>query len=788
MHSRAARRASGLAGSGPRWEASAAARGESGAAASRTLRLEAARRGVAHVVKTRASPLPDISLAAPCAPPALSAACTRSPRRSPSSAARSAPAPWAPAWRRAGPHLLSAPLRGAADASPSGGPQLIDPPLGSPGASGSQAGGREEVPQEETRPAVGARTGAGQGPLRPRRPTPLRSPPLRTPGARRRGHLRPHSRAHCTLRPGSPAPLLRWAHELVPPAAISPLRATPGLDSPTQQASGPPRLTMEHPEPPESPASGVAGAAGRGSPENAAALSELDKPPRDRDTGEAAGTREQQPVEPASLPARSQADLAPLPSDAPASQAGAAPEGELVGASPGPQELPQSPRARQPEQDFYCVKWVPWKGQQTPIILQSANGPCPLLAIINVLFLQWKVQLPPQKEVVTSEELLAHLGDWLLSVKPWEKSEGLQLNFQQNVDDAMTVLPRLATGLDVNVRFTGVSDFEYTPECSIFDLLGIPLYHGWLVDPQSPEAVGAVGKLSYNQLVEKIITCKHSSDANLVTEGLIAEQFLESTAAQLTYHGLCELTATAKEGELSVFFRNNHFSTMTKHKVRGFGVGGGPGRPQASMPSHLYLLVTDQGFLQEGQVVWESLHSVDGDSCFCDVDFRLSHCPGKAQGAEGAAGSPEKQRQVDQDYLLALSLQQQPQVGLSDLELAQQLQREEYQQQLAGRPAPARVPAPQRLQLLCFSPARPRPARGGSHELLGPEQAVDATTVSPGRGPLLLLLPLRLLLDPRAGVGEGGSTHCRTPGLYTWPRPPVTISDLKWSRGEEARP
>ena len=54
----------------------------------------------------------------------------------------------------------------------------------------------------------------------------------------------------------------------------------------------------------------------------------------------------------------------------------------------------------------------------------------------------------------------------------------------QNVDDAMTVLPKLATGLDVNVRFTGVSDFEYTPECSVFDLLGIPLYHGWLVDPQ----------------------------------------------------------------------------------------------------------------------------------------------------------------------------------------------------------------------------------------------------------------------------------------------------------------
>lgn len=54
----------------------------------------------------------------------------------------------------------------------------------------------------------------------------------------------------------------------------------------------------------------------------------------------------------------------------------------------------------------------------------------------------------------------------------------------QNMSDAMAVLPKLSTGLDVNVRFTGVSDFEYTPECIVFDLLNIPLYHGWLLDPQ----------------------------------------------------------------------------------------------------------------------------------------------------------------------------------------------------------------------------------------------------------------------------------------------------------------
>lgn len=449
----------------------------------------------------------------------------------------------------------------------------------------------------------------------------------------------------------------------------------------------------EHPDPDE------AGRAEAVTWENHEVPEGSEKQPQDGDARDADGEREQ--GDPTPLPAQGRENL-----ECPAPEAHARPpepgreelpEVEAIGACSGPQEPPQSPRARQPEPDFYCVKWIPWKGARTPIITQSANGPCPLLAIMNTLFLQWKVKLPPQKEVITSEELMAHLGDCLLSIKPQEKSEGLQLNFQQNVDDAMTVLPKLATGLDVNVRFTGVSDFEYTPECSVFDLLGIPLYHGWLVDPQSPEAVSAVGKLSYNQLVEKIITCKHSSDPNLVTEGLIAEQFLENTAAQLTYHGLCELTAAAREGELSVFFRNNHFSTMTKHE------------------SHLYLLVTDQGFLQEEQVVWESLHNVDGDSCFCDSDFRLSHSLGKAPGAEGGKDAPEKQLQVDQDYLIALSLQQQQQpqgtLGLTDLELAQQLQQEEYQQQQGMQPVQARAPPPQERGATSGRPAGDRRQR-----------------------------------------------------------------------------
>ncbi|XP_066577504.1 ubiquitin carboxyl-terminal hydrolase MINDY-1 [Amia ocellicauda] len=322
---------------------------------------------------------------------------------------------------------------------------------------------------------------------------------------------------------------------------------------------------------------------------------------------------------------------------------------------------------------YYFVKWINWKGKTTPIITQSENGPCPLLAIMNILFLRWKAKLPAQTEVINTEELMAHLGECILSIKPREKTEGLELNFQQNMSDAMAVLPKLSTGLDVNVRFTGVSDFEYTPECIVFDLLDIPLYHGWLVDPQSLEVVQAVGKLSYNQLVEKIINYKHSSDSSQVSEGLVAEQFLESTATQLSYHGLCELSTTAKEGELSVFFRNNHFSTMIKHK------------------DHLYLLVTDQGFLQEEGLVWESLHNVEGDGNFCDSEFRLCHPPQRVAPAPQPSAAPtpqQQQRQIDQDYLVAMSLQQQGVSPLSDLELARQLQQEEYQQQQEQQPQP----------------------------------------------------------------------------------------------------
>ena len=60
-----------------------------------------------------------------------------------------------------------------------------------------------------------------------------------------------------------------------------------------------------------------------------------------------------------------------------------------------------------------------------------------------------------------------------------------------------------------------------------------------------------------------------------------------------------------KDGQLAVFFRNNHFSTMVKEG------------------DSLYLLVTDLGFLDKADVVWETLDSVQGDTVFVDKQFKV---------------------------------------------------------------------------------------------------------------------------------------------------------------------
>ena len=63
----------------------------------------------------------------------------------------------------------------------------------------------------------------------------------------------------------------------------------------------------------------------------------------------------------------------------------------------------------------------------------------------------------------------------------------------------------MSTDLENSTYTHSPSDFEYTQEMAVFDLLGINLYHGWVIDPTDDRLVSAIGSKSYNQVVENII-------------------------------------------------------------------------------------------------------------------------------------------------------------------------------------------------------------------------------------------------------------------------------------------
>lgn len=54
---------------------------------------------------------------------------------------------------------------------------------------------------------------------------------------------------------------------------------------------------------------------------------------------------------------------------------------------------------------------------------------------------------------------------------------------------------------NLTCRFNSPLGFEPTPEVAIFDLLGITLVHGWLVDPEDAETAEALGTRSYNEVL-----------------------------------------------------------------------------------------------------------------------------------------------------------------------------------------------------------------------------------------------------------------------------------------------
>ena len=193
-----------------------------------------------------------------------------------------------------------------------------------------------------------------------------------------------------------------------------------------------------------------------------------------------------------------------------------------------------APRRDDDARDFYKLKRIDFFGRRCAVVTQNENGPCPLIGIANVLLLRNTISLTGSEdrpETSTSELMsliaarlldtnadaddgspdaptklaLADAGDVARDRDDAETREALRQNQEQNISDAMAVLPTLATGLDVNVRFRHALDFEFTAELAVFDLLDVTLAHAWCVDPDDAPAARAIGARSYNQLMERLV-------------------------------------------------------------------------------------------------------------------------------------------------------------------------------------------------------------------------------------------------------------------------------------------
>ena len=82
--------------------------------------------------------------------------------------------------------------------------------------------------------------------------------------------------------------------------------------------------------------------------------------------------------------------------------------------------------------NVYQIKWIQWKGLSTPIITQNRNGPCPLIAIVNILLLTRKITLSMGREYMTSEELMEYLVNTLLTLRPKVSTHHITCTYMYN--------------------------------------------------------------------------------------------------------------------------------------------------------------------------------------------------------------------------------------------------------------------------------------------------------------------------------------------------------------------
>ena len=400
---------------------------------------------------------------------------------------------------------------------------------------------------------------------------------------------------------------------------------------------------------------------------------------------------------------------------------------------------PATATVRRQKGETYEIKKITWhdveveqNSRVSPILVQNANGPCPLLALVNALTLSTPagaetalVETLRSREQVSLGLLLDAVFDELMSGRRGDAAHELP-----DVSDLYSFLITLHTGMNVNPRFFPAAQtsspadprnamthvhpadreaqtpgtFEETREMKLYSTFSIPLIHGWLPERDSPAYAALKRTAQTYEDAQNIFFHEEELEDKLQSEGLSFEEqsnlediatikaFFDSAATQLTPFGLETITTSLAPGAVAILFRNDHFSTLYRH------------------PDTLQLLqlVTDMGYASHEEVVWESLIDVNGEKAeFFSGDFRLvggapasppSHSREQSQSNEGWTTVPVRDRNQEQQQSLNVPINVDPpphspqspnhEQEDHDLALALQLQEEEeerHRNELARR-------------------------------------------------------------------------------------------------------
>ncbi|KAK0704885.1 hypothetical protein B0H67DRAFT_497875 [Lasiosphaeris hirsuta] len=324
--------------------------------------------------------------------------------------------------------------------------------------------------------------------------------------------------------------------------------------------------------------------------------------------------------------------------------------------------------------ETYQIKNINWydvtaaKNPRTsPILVQNANGPCPLVALVNALSLTTPadksntalVETLRSREQVSLGLLLDAVFDELMSERRTSSDAPLPdvtelYDFLKGLHTGMNVNPRFIPSPDVVTAFKRTSlthlhptergnlipgTFERTKEMDLYATFSIPLIHGWLpakdddaYDSFSRQAASyedTQNLLFREEELEDKLSSIHEEgltedEQQLYQDILTIKSFLSISATQLTPSGLDVIKRSMMPGSVAILFRNDHFSTLYKH-------------PQTH---ELLTLVTDAGYAGHAEVVWESLVDVNGEHAeFFSGDFRLVGGASHSYHQRGGSGS-----------------------------------------------------------------------------------------------------------------------------------------------------